>query len=50
MAEIWYCPNKKCPHAVKEREAYYTEFPGICPYCGTTLIEETWRNEVNFKI
>ena len=40
MADIWYCPNHRCPYAVEEEEAYYTEFPGECPYCGTELVEE----------
>ena len=40
MAEIWYCPNRNCPYAKENMEAYYSEFPGVCPYCGAELVEE----------
>jgi len=40
MADIYYCPNKDCPHRVWYREAYYTEFGGRCPFCGRVLVRE----------
>jgi len=40
VADIWYCPNVFCPYRIKEKEAYYTETPGLCPHCSTPLTEE----------
>jgi hypothetical protein len=42
VADVWYCPNKKCPYALKEKEAYMREFPGKCPYCKSKLVEESF--------
>jgi len=40
LAEIYYCPNPECPHRLAYGEAYYTEFPGFCPYCDSELEPE----------